>query len=70
MRVYVNHITKLEFLYSFREAFFASMIEKNIQSGFKGAGLMLYDPDIVLSKLDILLRTPIPTGPPLAEANP
>jgi hypothetical protein len=31
---------------------------------------MLYDLDIVLSKLDVLLRTLIPTGFLLAEANP
>jgi hypothetical protein len=63
-------MTKLEFFYGFREAFFASMTEKNIQSGFKGAGLIPYNPDIILSKLDVLLRTLTPTGPPLAEANP
>jgi hypothetical protein len=62
-------MTKLEFLYSFREAFFVSMTEKNIQNGFKEAGLVPYNPDTVLSKLDVLLQTPIPTGPPLAKAN-
>jgi hypothetical protein len=62
-------MTKLEFLYGFREVFFASMTEKNIQSGFKGAGLVPYDPDIVLFKLDVLLRTPIPTSFLLTKAN-
>jgi len=60
MRSYINHISKLEFLYAFREAFFASITERNIQGGFAGAGLMPYDPERVLSKLDIKLRTPTP----------
>ena len=30
MRMYINHVSKLEFLCAFREAFFASMTEKNI----------------------------------------
>ena len=30
MRIYINYISKLEFLCSFYEAFFASITEKNI----------------------------------------
>ena len=60
MRMHINHISKLEFLCSFREAFFASMTEKNIQGGFAGSGLIPHDPERVLSKLDVKLRTPTP----------
>jgi len=60
MRMHINHVSKVEFLCGFREAFFASMIEKNIQGGFTGAGLIPYDPERVLSKLDVKLRTPSP----------
>jgi hypothetical protein len=60
MRAHINHISKLEFLCAFREAFFASMTEKNIRGGFTGAGLVPYDPERVLSKLDVRLRTPTP----------
>jgi len=56
IRIYINHITKLEFLYAFRQAFFASITEKNIQGGFTGAGLIPFDLERVLSKLDIKLR--------------
>jgi hypothetical protein len=70
MRMHINHISKLEFLCAFRKAFFASMTEKNIQRGFLGAGLVPYDPNRVLSKLDVQLRTPTPTGPPSASADP
>ena len=58
--MHINHVSKVEFLYGFREAFFASMIEKNIQGSFTGAGLIPYDPERVLSKLDIKLRILIP----------
>ena len=58
--MHINHVSKLEFLCAFREAFFASMTEKNIQGGFAGAGLVPYDPERVLSKLDVKLRTPTP----------
>ena len=64
----VTHITKLKFLCALREAFPASMTEKNIRGGFAGAGLMPYDPERVLSKLDVQLQTPTPPGPPTASA--
>ena len=60
MRMHINHVSKLEFLYGFREAFFVSMTEKNIQGGFAGAGLVPFDPERVISKLDVKLRTPTP----------
>jgi hypothetical protein len=60
MRMHINHVSKLEFLCGFREAFFVSMTEKNIQGGFAGAGLVPYDPERVISKLDVKLRTPTP----------
>ena len=60
MRAHNNHVSKLEFLCAFRAAFFASMTERNIQGGFAEAGLVPYDPERVLSKLDIKLRTPTP----------
>lgn len=65
MRASINHISKLEFLYAFREAFFISMTQKTIQGGFAGAGLIPYNPNRVLSQLDIQLRTPTPPGPSL-----
>ena len=58
--MYINHVSKLEFLYGFREAFFTSITGRNIQGGFAGAGLMPHDPERVLSKLDVKLRTLTP----------
>ena len=60
MRNHINHITKLEFLPCFKGAFFASITKSNIQGGFRGAGLVPFNPEAVLSKLDVRLRTPTP----------
>jgi hypothetical protein len=60
MRSHINHITKLEFLPAFKAAFNASITKNNIYAGFRGAGLVPYNPDAVISKLDIRLRTPTP----------
>jgi len=58
--MYTNHVSKLEFLYGFRKAFFVSMIEKNVQGGFIGSSLVPYNPERVISKLDVKLRIPTP----------
>jgi len=60
----INHIIKLEFLPAFEEAFRAALTEQNIKSGFRATGLVPYDPDNVLSHLDLRLRT---STPPLIE---
>jgi len=56
----IIYISKLEFLYAFREAFFAFITKNNIQGGFTGTSLIPYDPERVISKLDIYIRTLIP----------
>jgi len=60
MRMNIIYISKLEFLYTFKKAFFASITEKNIQGGFAGAGLVPYDLKRVIFKLDIRIRTLTP----------
>jgi hypothetical protein len=56
----ITHVSKTEFFPAFYKAHQAAMIEKNIQGGFKGAGLAPLDANHVISKLDIQLRTPTP----------
>ena len=51
----ITHITKLEFFYIFKVAYDKIMISENIQAGFRGAGLVLFDPETVISKLDVKL---------------
>src|SRR6516225_12444355 len=70
MHVYINHVSKLEFLCAFRQAFFTSITERNIQGGFAGAGLVPHDPERVLSKLDVKLRTPTPPTSRPGTAQP
>jgi hypothetical protein len=56
----ITHITKVDFFPAFQAAFQSAMSEKNIQGGFRGTGIVPYDPESVLSRLDVKLRTPSP----------
>ncbi|KFY20754.1 hypothetical protein V493_07626, partial [Pseudogymnoascus sp. VKM F-4281 (FW-2241)] len=66
----VNHVTKVDFLIAFKEAFFTSLTEENVIAGFRGSGLVPLDQEVVLSKLDVKLQTPTPPGSPLADPEP
>ena len=66
IRHHINHITKLEFLPAFKAAFERTFTSANICSAFRGAGLVPLQPDVVLSKLDVRLRTPTPAALPEA----
>ena len=59
----ITHITKDEFLIAFRAAYLKAITADNIKGGFRGAGLIPHNPEAILSKLDIKLRTPTPTLP-------
>jgi len=67
MRNHITHISKIEFLPCFKRAFDAAITKTNIQGSFRGAGLVPYDPEAVLSKLNVHLRTP---SPPLPNNKP
>lgn len=58
----ITHITKLEFLIAFQGAFKAAITEKNAKAGFRGSGLVPYNPEAVIEKMDVHLRTPSPTS--------
>jgi hypothetical protein len=60
IRCSINHVSKTEFFLAFYAAFQATMTEKNIKGGFRGAGLVPFDPESVVSKLNVQLRTPTP----------
>ena len=60
VRSHITHITKDDFFPAFCTAFYAAMTEKNIRAGFRGAGLAPFNPESVLSKLDVKLKTPTP----------
>jgi hypothetical protein len=44
----INHITKLEFLPCFIAAYHAAITKDNILGGFRGAGLIPFDPEAVI----------------------
>ena len=51
---HIFHITKLEWLSAFRSALNRVFTVQNILGGFRGAGLMPWNPEIVISKLDLI----------------
>jgi hypothetical protein len=70
IKAHINHITKVEFFLAFKAAYEQLITIQNAKAGFRGAGLVPFDPQVVISKLDVKLRTPTPTRPPSADANP
>lgn len=62
IRVGVTHISEEDFFLVFAAAFQETMTVDNIQGGFRGTGLIPHNPEAVLSKLDIKLKTPTPPG--------
>ena len=66
MRLGVNHISKEEFLSAYIPVHIATFTTSNIQAGFAATGLVLYEPERVLSTLNPVIRTPSPV--PLAES--
>ena len=70
IKAHIHYITKVEFLTAFKAAYPRSITVQNAQAGFRGAGLIPFNPQVVISKLDIKLRTLTPTSPPSADADP
>ena len=70
MRQQITHVTKEDFIPAFRAAFEESLTESNVQGGFRGAGLVPFDPERVISALDLKLRTPTPQNSRPSTAQP
>ncbi|KAM5529934.1 transposase [Fusarium oxysporum f. sp. phaseoli] len=70
MRRSRTHITKAQFFPAFYAAHQATIIERNIRGGFRGAGLTPFNPENVILKLDIQLRTPTPPEEDITRAQP
>jgi hypothetical protein len=70
IKAHINYITKVEFFIAFKMAYLQSITTQNAQAGFRGAGRVPFDPRVVISKPDVKLRTPTPTGPPSTDADP
>jgi hypothetical protein len=70
MRNGVNHIDKQDFLEAYYIAHTETMNSANIYSSFAATGVVPYDPERVLSKLNTQLQTPTPPPPSSIEQGP
>ena len=70
IRCSITHVSKTEFFPAFHAAFQATMTERNIKSAFRGAGLVPFNPESVVSKLDVQLRTPPPVEEEVVPSTP
>jgi hypothetical protein len=59
----VYYINKETFLLAFKVMFKKMFIAENVYAGFRGARLVLYNLEAVLSKLNVRLRTLMPLKP-------
>ncbi|EDN97088.1 hypothetical protein SS1G_02016 [Sclerotinia sclerotiorum 1980 UF-70] len=57
IKVYITHIIKTKFFQTFKATYIEAISISNGKAGFRGAGLIPFNPEIVLSKLDIRIRT-------------
>jgi hypothetical protein len=60
IRLQINHINKFDFLEAYRSARIKAFKLETIKNSFATAGLLPYNPNRVLTKLDIRLYTPTP----------
>jgi hypothetical protein len=70
IRCFITHVSKIEFFPAFYAAFQAAITECNIRAAFRGAGLVSLDPESVVSKLDVQLRTPTPVEEEASHFTP
>jgi hypothetical protein len=62
MRLGINHINKVDFLSIYPQARSEAFKDSNIRNGFMATGLVPYNPQHVLSTLQIQFKTPTPPG--------
>ncbi|KAJ8070928.1 hypothetical protein OCU04_001286 [Sclerotinia nivalis] len=60
IKAHINYIIKVEFFIAFKAVYQQSITTQNIKAGFRGVDLIPFDPQAILSKLDIRIRTPTP----------
>lgn len=61
MRASITHVSKEDFFPAFCTAFRTAITESNIRGGFRGSGLVPYDPEYVISQLDVTISTSRPS---------
>ncbi|KAJ5568130.1 hypothetical protein N7450_001957 [Penicillium hetheringtonii] len=69
IRLGINHIDKLDFLTAYPQARTDAFQSETIRNSFRAAGLVPFNPEPVLSKLNIQLRTPTPPPSRSSQAS-
>ena len=57
---YIYYITKVDFLLAFKAAYDKTFTKENILGSFRGAGIVPFNPEAVLLRLNPKFYTPIP----------
>ena len=57
IQVSINHITKAEFFIAYLAIHNAIFTEKNIKTRFRGTGILPWDPNFIVFKLNVHLHT-------------
>jgi hypothetical protein len=70
IKAYINYITKVEFFLAFIVVYKESITAENAQAGFRGASLVPFDPQVILLKLNVKLRTLTPSRPSITNSTP
>lgn len=70
IRCSITYVSKTEFFLAFYAAYKAAIIRSNIKGGFRGAGLVPLNPENVILKLNIQLRTLIPVREEISLPDP
>ena len=66
----IGHIDKLDFLKILPKARQSAFTAENIQNSFTATGIVPFNPDRILSKLNIQLKTPTPPGSQSTNSAP
>ena len=70
VKMHITHITKDDFFPAFKIAFLETFTPENIAGGFRGSGLYPFNPDKIISKLDVRIRTPPRPSTPASTLLP
>jgi hypothetical protein len=70
IKTYINHITKIKFSLVFTIVYKESITAENAQAGFRGASLVPFDPQAILLKLNVKLRTLTSSRPFITNSAP
>jgi hypothetical protein len=70
MRTSLTRVSKENFIPAFKNAFFQVFGQKNIRSRFREAGLVPHDPEQMIAKFNVKLRTPTPDIESLSLPEP